>query len=320
MLRYLPKPWPERVGVGISGGGDSVFLLLMLAELHAAGHAPQPLAWHVNHGLRGAESDGDEEFVRALARRLGVPFATQRLSFQPRLAPVSEESMRSARHDALAEMAKEQGTAFLALAHHADDQAETVLMRLFRGTGLRGLAGMSPLTPLVSVSLCRPLLDFSRAEIRSLLTAEGEPWREDASNAATDKLRNMLRQEVIPRLEETVAPGLRTKLAALAADAALWRLGEDRWLDDYLTTEPGWPQALRVASLRELPAPRRHALIRSWLEANSPQGDGGETVSRVHVERLTRFAEAAHEGQTRPLPSHAQAVVTSGWLRYRPSR
>ena len=163
----------ERLMIALSGGADSVALTLALCRLRdTAGWAI--CAAHVNHGLRGAESDGDQAFVEALCERHGLPLCCTRLS--PPMG-AGETWAREARYQALFDAARAQGCSVMVLAHHQDDQAETLLEHLLRGCGPEGLAGMRPITTRNGMTLARPLLTTSRAELREALREAGEGWR-----------------------------------------------------------------------------------------------------------------------------------------------
>ena len=208
-----------RTAVAASGGVDSTVLL---RTLHALG---LPLvALHVDHGLRD-DADADAAFVERLAAELGVPFERLRVEL---VAGNRQGAARRARYDALARAARRHGCAAVATGHTATDQAETVLMHLVRGAGLRGLAGMPERRPLTSgVELVRPLLSVSRHEVEAEATARGWGWREDASNATGAYQRNRLRHDVLPLLEREGGPETAPRIAAAAraARAALPDLG-----------------------------------------------------------------------------------------------
>jgi tRNA(Ile)-lysidine synthase len=179
--------------LGVSGGADSTALLVAAV---AGGH--RVVAAHFHHGLRGREADEDAEAVRDLADRLGVPFVLGRA--EPPAGP-DEASARRARYAFLLGVARARGAPAVAVAHTADDQAETVLMRLIRGAGARGLGGMAPSRPLgEGVVLLRPLLRYTRAEVVAYLRRRGIPYREDSSNADRRRLRNRVRHELLPLL------------------------------------------------------------------------------------------------------------------------
>ena len=251
----LPSASP--VVVGVSGGVDSTVLLRLL---HEAGVAV--VAAHVNYGLRGAESDEDEAFVRVLADELSVPVETWRVTLPD--DGNRQEAAREARYAFFREVAETYGAEAVAVGHTQDDQAETVLLHLFRGTGPRGLAGMPherPLAPGSSVRLIRPLLDVPRAEIEGLARAHGWTWREDASNADLRYRRNVLRTHVLPLIEAAFGPGTSERIAATA--------GRVRALLDERPDKP--PTDLRLDTLRTLPPEQRHARYLAVLRRMAPQ-------------------------------------------------
>lgn len=198
--------------VAVSGGADSIALL------HACVSASAAIAVaHVNHQLRGAESDGDEEFVRELAGKLDVPFRSTRIEVS---GGNLEATARHLRYRWLNELAAELGAAWIATAHTANDQAETVLHRLMRGTGLQGLRGVLGASPPVATGgrLHRPLLKVSRNEVLEYLHSLNQPYRTDSSNADPRFTRNRIRADVLPLLE-TFNPEIVSALGSLAEQA-----------------------------------------------------------------------------------------------------
>ena len=212
--------WAAPLVIGVSGGADSVGLLLALDRLARSRPAGTKLiVAHARHDLRPEAAD-DEAFVAALAGRLGHPFVSQRL---PVLAGDGirgegvEGRARRMRYAWLAEVACAAGARHVAVAHTADDQAETILHRLLRGTGVGGLAGMAAARELAEgVALVRPLLNCGGVDVRRFLTHVGQPWREDASNSDVRYARNFLRHRVLPEIAAGPYP---------AAAAALRRVG-----------------------------------------------------------------------------------------------
>jgi tRNA(Ile)-lysidine synthase len=207
------------LAVAVSGGADSVALLRGLAML---GGQLLRVA-HVNHQLRGTESDDDETFVRMLADALGLPIDVIRIDTaalsRSRRANL-ESTARRERYDWLARVTADAGLTLVATAHTADDQAETVLHHLIRGTGLQGLRGVAPRRPIASgVAVVRPLLGVGRHEVRRFLESVGQNFREDRSNADRRFTRNRIRLELLPLLQSSFNPAIVANLARLAEQA-----------------------------------------------------------------------------------------------------
>jgi tRNA(Ile)-lysidine synthase len=202
--------------IGLSGGADSVALISGLIELCGA-LGLRIVAAHLNHRIRAAESDRDEEFVRAMCARLGIELIVERADGLDASSSSAnlEERARDVRREFLLRGAARIQADFVALGHHRDDQAETVLMRLMRGAGAAGMAAMAERGP---GRLIRPMLSLSRVEIREYLGARGIPFVEDSSNSSPDILRNRIRAELIPMLECEYAPGFSGRLTELATE------------------------------------------------------------------------------------------------------
>ncbi|QXE92370.1 tRNA lysidine(34) synthetase TilS [Geomonas subterranea] len=212
----------ETVVVAVSGGADSVALLDILTRLDD--ERLDLVVAHLNHCLRGAESDGDEKFVSDLATRYHLPFVAIRVdvaSFAIAEGFSLEDAGRQARYAFFHEVARRRGATSIAVAHHLDDQAETVLIRLLRGAGGTGLSAMAASGDNL---IKRPLLQISRAELEHYLKSRGLSWRTDSTNADTAILRNSIRHELIPTLRK-YNPRISERLAAtaeiLAADEEL---------------------------------------------------------------------------------------------------
>lgn len=206
----------ERVAVACSGGADSVALLHILAELREMLGIVLSVA-HFHHQIRGAEADSDQQFVEALAARLRVDFYSGSGNVPEHAAQSKlslETAARELRHQWFAELIKQGKTDKIATAHTLDDQAETVLMRILRGTGARGLAGIAPSHK--AKHLVRPLLTTSRHEVEAYLKRKGQDWREDSSNLDLGHTRNRIRHTLLPLLERDFNPAIRQTLADLA--------------------------------------------------------------------------------------------------------
>jgi tRNA(Ile)-lysidine synthase len=222
--RRITRDWPDLAGeawvVAVSGGGDSVGLLLALHAIAPDLRLRLSVA-HLDHGVRGEAARADSAFVDELATRLGLPADLGR--WEPSRPSHFEADARRARHAWLLDVARSRDARAVALGHTADDQAETVLHRILRGTGLRGLAGIPARRPLGEgppVALVRPILAISRDEIRSGLKALGQDYREDASNADTTRTRARIRHDLLPRLAAGYNPRVAEALARLGRLAA----------------------------------------------------------------------------------------------------
>jgi tRNA(Ile)-lysidine synthase len=212
--------------IAVSGGPDSVALARAAVIARGTGRDRLVLA-HLNHGLRGAESDADEAFVVDLGSRLPaveVHHARFEVAAEARATGANlEATARRLRYAWLAQVARETGIARVATGHTADDQAETVLHRLLRGTGLQGLRGIASSRPLgPDVELVRPMLGITRAEVLAFLHGLGQSFREDSSNRDLRHTRNRIRHELLPLLADQYNPAIVALLGRLAvqADAA----------------------------------------------------------------------------------------------------
>lgn len=290
----------DRIAVGVSGGADSVALLRFLAALR-----PQ-FGWdlvvcHIHHGLRGAEADRDECFVRALAEQLGLPCAVSRidaaaLALRDHISV--EEAGRTARYAFFAQTAGEGGR--IATAHTLDDSIETVLMNLVRGTGLRGLCGI----PRIRGNIVRPLLDCTRAEVEDYLGTLGQPYCTDSTNLTDDYTRNRIRHDILPRLC-ALNPNFPGAMARM-----LPRLAAQQALTDCLAAQSA--QQLQAAcgglsrqGLSALPEPVCDRLLLRLLEQNRLP------VSAAAVERMT---ETLRTGGKLDLAARSWFFVAQGDL------
>ncbi|MEO8425673.1 MAG: tRNA lysidine(34) synthetase TilS [Verrucomicrobiota bacterium] len=229
----------QRILVAVSGGGDSMVLLRLLRRLSATFNWKLVVA-HFNHQLRGASSDADERLVQEAARKLDLKTVVGRgdvKEYQQANGVSLEMASRKLRHDFLAATASQLGIDTVAVAHHADDQVEHFFLRLFRGSGGGGLAGMKWSNPSPSdsrIRLVRPLLGQTKKELAGYARQEGIPFREDATNASLDGQRNRIRNELVPLLTKEYQPALvKTTLRLmdiLGANADFVRKMTEVWL------------------------------------------------------------------------------------------
>lgn len=310
---HMLKPG-GRVLAAVSGGADSVCLLALFDR------ARQELgleirAVHINHGLRGAEADGDEEAVRRLCGRLKAPLKVYRedvAAEAERKGISQEEAGRLIRYARFEETAREWeeeagGPVAVAVAHHKGDQAETILHNLIRGSGLRGLGGMEP----VRGRIIRPLLEIERGEIIKWLLKEGLAWRQDSSNDSDLYTRNRIRRRLLPLIEEEISPGgadsiIRMGLLARQADGYL-REQAASWLAEHKRDCPGGSFLADEDFNALAPVLKSYCLLRLIREAAGEERD----VSFIHVEQaLGLFKKQV--GKEAALPRGVRAVRRYG--------
>jgi len=227
--RSLMRPG-ERVAVAVSGGSDSVGLLRILLELRSELGIIVSAA-HFHHGIRGAEADTDEAFVAELAKAHDLEFHLQRGDARQKSQELKislEAAARALRHAFFTEILQRGKVDVVATAHTLDDQAETVLMKLARGAGTRGLAGIFPEQRAEAGRIVRPLLEVPREQIRAYLSNLNQCWREDQSNADLGFTRNRVRARVLPMVREDLNPAADI---ALAHAAEIARAEEEYWDD-----------------------------------------------------------------------------------------
>jgi tRNA(Ile)-lysidine synthase len=308
----------QRLGVGVSGGPDSVLLLQFMKKL-ASELGLTVAAVHFNHRLRGAESDGDEALVRDLAAELQVDY----LRGEADVARVARE-----RHGNLEAVARELRYRFffklvdqgrldlVATAHTANDQAETVLMRLLRGTGTRGLGGIYP---VLEGKVVRPFLGLTREEVVKEIAERKISYRVDSSNLNMKLRRNKVRNELLPLLAKEYNPqivSLLNQFADRARDdeACLERLARDR-------SHPWWvregrEERIPIRVLGEFPASLARRVLRQMLQVARGTSHG---LTHTHIESLRRFASQAQSGKVQNLPGGGVARKEFSWLVVAPT-
>ena len=272
-LKYKTDSLPEgRYIAGISGGADSTALIHLFAGITRDEHSGIRIeAVHVNHGLRGAESDGDEAFVRDLCRSLQIPVHVYHVDLGGKH---DENSAREARFRCFRERMAETGADALLLAHNADDLAETFLMRLIRGAGPEGLSCMKRSETVCGMRIMRPMLRLTRAEIREALKESSIPWREDSTNDDPSYLRNNIRMNILPRMEE-MNPGAALRIARAAEFIAADNDALNSAAETFLRKCAG-PRWIRPDELAELPEALKSRILRMWWKQNTPPLDEHE--------------------------------------------
>ena len=308
----------QRVGVAVSGGPDSVLLLHFMKEL-AREMGLTLTAVHFNHHLRGAESDGDEEFVRSLADALEVNY----LRGEAEVGRIARERGRNL--EAVARELRyrfffsqvDQGRLDLvATAHTANDQAETVLLRLLRGTGTRGLGGIYP---VLEGKVVRPFLGVTRAEVTEEVAARHLEYRVDSSNLDRRWQRNKVRMELLPVLAREFNPEIVLLLSHLADrarddEAYLERQARERaypW-----RVHEGTEERIPIRPLQEFPRALARRVLRQMLQAVRGPAGG---LAHTHVEAVLRFARESQSGKSLPLPGGVIVRKEFAWLVLSPA-
>lgn len=308
---WKPNRWRNLgVVIGCSGGADSVALLRLVCELRRRSPAATGfvVAAHYNHGLRADASDGDQAFVADLARSLGVQFSTQGPPASP---PWDEAAMRALRRDFFIQVAQQFGARYIATAHTADDNVETMLHHLMRGTGPPGLAGIAssaaigPSVDARDFVLVRPMLSMSRMQIRIALESIEQSWREDESNLNTDYRRNWIRQTLIPLMQNQYPQAVDAMSRTIGIQSD-WRKIVDRmaaeWLVQHrqnekslvLTRDPHTESAIIITAFQHL-----------WDQQGWPRRE-------MNAEHWRRLAETLRSDQPQryDLPGNIEVVAT----------
>ena len=338
--RYLHAG--DRVCVAVSGGADSVALLLMVRAENALARNALGVglsAVHVHHGIRGAEADADLEFVRALCERLDVPLRICHANVPERVAlsrangrgETTEEAARAVRYEAFRNLLCDGDADVVATAHTLEDQSETVLMKLLRGAWTKGLSGIHPLvefpcargTARPGGRIVRPLLEVHRADLRDYLSLQGQLWREDSSNSDVVHTRNRFRMSLLPalRAENPAIDSALANLATLAREEETrWNAELSRVLPQFLL--PGRPVrgggraaghggeegsvGIEVNRLKPLDSASRRRILRAAAESL------GASLSFDETERLLEFAGLSAGSPARQPPASKRMDLSEG--------
>lgn len=315
---WPPSEWADvTVLVAVSGGCDSVALLRALTAIRSNGVGRICVA-HLNHQLR-PDADDDEHFVVELCRNLGVVCEVGRVAVD-RLAAESgdgiEAAARMARYHFFEETAGRLGARFVATAHTADDQAETILHRIIRGTGVRGLSGMGRVRPLGHATLIRPLLEVRRAELEAYLAALHQPYRHDSSNADLRFTRNRIRHETMPQLREQFNSGVSDALLRLGTLAAEAQAVVDdlvnELFDGCVVVENRAAVRIELAELAGRPRYLvRELLMLLWRRQGWPM----QAMGRRKWDELSELTTSPKPPERRVFPGDVTVDVTDGQMR-----
>jgi tRNA(Ile)-lysidine synthase len=325
-----------RVGVAVSGGTDSVALLLLLLELREKLGIVLSVV-HFNHKLRGRTSDVDENFVAKLAEKFALPFhtASANVAVKARKEKANiEDAARQARYEFFAKLQAAGEVTQVAVAHTADDQAETVLAHILRGTGLTGLGGIHP----IAGHIVRPLLKFRRSDLRSYLKTRKQSWREDVTNRDTSRLRARIRKKLLPLLEKQFQSAVVQHLASLADlaredETLLERVVEEKFLRNVEKNDGG--AQIEIASL--LAKSKREAIYpdsgehgESARQKSSTEALAKRLIRRIvsevkrkngelgshHVEAVLHLAKSGENGKSLTLPGGIEVRREHKLLRF----
>jgi len=313
----------DRPGIAVSGGADSIALLRLLLELRKEIGAV-PSIVHFNHQLRGADSDDDERFVADLAQRHKLELhrgsgAVAAYAAEKRLS--LETAAREMRYQYFRQLLREGRVNRIATGHTLDDQAETVLLKIIRGAGGRGLAGIYPELSVSScqpsavssqqISIIRPLLGTRRADLEAYLLSLGQSWREDKSNRDLRHMRNRVRHGILPRLERNFNPAVRE---ALAETAEIARAEEEYWEKELVRILPlvweadNTESVLNISALNNLPLALQRRVVRAATECL------GLRLDFQHVEEI--LAQISNRIPTTVLPGNWVVQLEKDALRF----
>jgi tRNA(Ile)-lysidine synthase len=322
--RSLDLPRNARVIVAVSGGADSTALLLALDELQKAKKLSLALTVaHLDHSLRSVSAE-DAQWVENLAGKLGHDFVKRRVNVKKRAIRGGdnlEQAARRARYEFLKKTAKEKSSLLAVTAHTLDDQAETVLLRLLRGSAAEGLSGINPVRPIdakSSIQLARPLLSWARRhDAEHYCQLRQVEFRSDAMNQDIKYARVKVRKQLLPLMysfNNKIVEALSRTASLLREDAGALSAEATKLLSlagPELEEKSGKPTRLNVRVLaRALPAVRRRAL-RQWIS----QGRGNlRGLEMVHLLAVDRLIEGNRGGRTAELPDGAKVVRKQGWL------
>jgi tRNA(Ile)-lysidine synthase len=268
-----------KIVVGVSGGPDSVCLLNTLEKLKGK-YNIELLVAHVNYGLRGKDSDLDEKLVKDLAKKYSLKIEVKKIPNTKRQTPntQSEEKLRLVRYNFFDAVCKKHKAGLIAVGHNMDDQAETILMRLLRGTGLRGLGAIK----FKNRNVIRPLLNIPRKEILAYLRSNKIAYRIDRTNLENNFTRNKIRNKLLPCLEKEYNPNIGETLYKFSESAALDYDFLSRYAGEWLSRN----EKLRVSALMNLHPSLRNEVLRLAIEKHIPEL---KEIGSAHIDEILKM-------------------------------
>nr|MCR4674364.1 tRNA lysidine(34) synthetase TilS [Lachnospiraceae bacterium] len=272
----------DGVLLGVSGGADSVCLLFQFMKVMESIDIHLHVLY-VEHGIRGEESKEDGRFVKALCDKLYMPYtliSVDAPAYARQRGLSMEEAARELRYEAFSTEASRMGLNKIATAHNANDNAETILFQMIRGTGVKGLAGIEPLTVRKNYTLIRPLLNTSRGEIEGYLEEIGQSYRTDSTNLKDDYARNKIRHQIIPLMEEINAKAINHINQAGRAVGKMFQGVEADAFD--LLYDMMDEKGLNLWHLRQMKEQSRSEVIMAWLRLEG----AAHNITRAHVEMI----------------------------------
>ncbi len=330
-MRPFELPVAGGYVVALSGGADSRLLLeLTVRAALVRGMGERVTAAHLHHGIRGEEADRDEAFCRDECQKLGIPLYVEHADIPAlcrRTGQSEETAAREARYEFLIRVMKETDSSILLTAHNADDQLETILHRLLRGSGTRGMVGIPAVRSLCDtlaggapLLVYRPLLSWSRRDILEAMQTLGLSYVTDSTNLADGCTRNRLRHRVIPLLEELAGAGVpqaaavRFGQAAAEDEEVLSAIARAQYDDARPPSDPS--DGLPVTAIAPMwPAVAKRMIRLSYIDFNGGQDLPDRTLSAAHLEDLFDLCRHGREGAVSdPLPGHVRAEIRNGFL------
>jgi tRNA(Ile)-lysidine synthase len=276
IFRYELFEHGAKIIVGVSGGPDSVCLLNALFELKKKYNLELVVA-HVNYGLRGKDSDLDEKSVRKIAEKYSLPLEFLKVEKVGK----SEDKLRIIRYDFFEKVSKKYQADLIAVGHNLNDQAETVLMRIIRGTGLRGIGAIK----FKNKNIIRPLLNVPRKEILAYLRSNKITYRIDKSNLGTDFTRNNIRNKLVPYIEKEFNPNIQESLYKFSNSAAADYDFLSRYAKEWLSANKN----LQVSALNCLHSSIRREVLRQAIEKHAPSL---REIESAHIEEINKILKS----------------------------